>query len=91
MAVKESVILFSFIVFLSLVLELLISKPDPCLQLDWGEVSQMADLQTLKGKYTIDQGIVNCEDITVVGKKVFLFFDKRILSLHFIGLYNLLF
>ncbi|ETE59299.1 hypothetical protein L345_14974, partial [Ophiophagus hannah] len=56
--------------------ELLISKPDPCLQLDWEEVSQMADLQTLKGKDTIDQGIVNFEDLTVVGK-VFLFLTKE--------------
>ncbi|XP_034277535.1 zinc finger protein 737-like isoform X2 [Pantherophis guttatus] len=47
-------------------LELLISKPDPYLQLDWGEISQMADLQTMKGKDTIDQGIVNCEDVTAV-------------------------
>ncbi|KAG8127837.1 hypothetical protein E2320_014718 [Naja naja] len=46
--------------------QLLISKPDPHLQLDWEEVSQMADLQTLKGKDTIDQGIVNFEDLTVV-------------------------
>ncbi|KAK9405936.1 zinc finger protein [Crotalus adamanteus] len=47
-------------------LELLISKSDPSLQLEREEVSQVADLQVVKGKDTIDQEIVNCEDATTV-------------------------
>ncbi|KAM3847447.1 uncharacterized protein M6D78_004300 [Vipera latastei] len=47
-------------------LELLISKPDPSLQPDWDEESQIADLQTFKGKDSIVEGVVNWEDITVV-------------------------
>lgn len=58
--------------FLSLALELLISKPDPSLQPDWDEESQIADLQTFKGKDSIVEGVVNWEDITVVGEKGFL-------------------
>ncbi|KAL7986291.1 hypothetical protein Chor_011457 [Crotalus horridus] len=47
-------------------IELLISKSDPSLQLEREEVSQVADLQVVKGKDTIDQEIVNCEDATTV-------------------------
>ncbi|XP_025030706.1 zinc finger protein 1 homolog [Python bivittatus] len=45
--------------------ELLISKSDPSLQPKWEEEPQVADLQTFKGKDSIVQGVVNCEDIAM--------------------------
>ncbi|XP_039216916.1 zinc finger protein 724-like isoform X2 [Crotalus tigris] len=58
-------------------LELLISKSDPSLQLEREEVSQVADLQVVKGKDTIDQEIVNCEDATTVELPPYDSFHKR--------------